>query len=87
MKSRILSLAAGLIASVPLFLSSCQDEDYGYTSEQIAYRTNFEKKFGKIKDIQTFDMSSYNLNRLGLQGGPKYSGQTRAAGDSICHCL
>lgn len=79
MKSRILSLAAGLIASVPLFLSSCQDEEFGYTPEQIAYRTNFEKKFGKIKDIPTFDLSSYNLNRLGLEGGPTFIGKTRAA--------
>lgn len=71
MKSSILSLAiVGLIASVPLLLSSCQDEELGYTAEQIAYRTNFEKSFGKIKDIPTFDLSSYNLARMGLVGGP-----------------
>lgn len=83
MKSIILSFTVGLMASAAFLLSSCQDEELGYTAEQIAYRTNFEKSFGKIKDIPTFDMSSYNLNRLGLQGGPKYTGITRAAGDNV----
>ena len=58
---------------------SCQDEELGYTADQIAYRTNFEKAFGKISDVPTWDFSSYNLARLGLQGGPTV-GMTRAGG-------
>lgn len=59
----------GILASALLF-SGCQDEDYGYTSEQIAYRTNFEKMYGKVAEDQTWDFSSYNLRKLGLAGGP-----------------
>lgn len=59
---------------------SCQDEELGYTADQIAYRTNFEKAFGKISDVPTWDFSSYNLARLGLQGGPGAMGTTRAGG-------
>lgn len=64
-------------------LTSCQDEDFGFTAEQIAYETSFSKKFGKIKDIPTFDLSTYNLNKMGLQGGPSAVGQTRATGTSF----
>lgn len=59
----------GILASALLF-SGCQDEDYGYTSEQIAYRTNFEKMYGKIDPDQIWDFSTYNLGKLGLTGGP-----------------
>lgn len=66
-------LGGGVLASLLLLsssLTSCQDEDYGYTAEQIAYQTNFEKTFGKIAPDQIWDFSSYNLERLGLSGGP-----------------
>ena len=57
MKSSILSLAVvGLIASAPLFLSSCQDEELGYTAKQISYLSNFEKTFGKINSDQNWDL-------------------------------
>lgn len=61
-----------------LLASSCQDEDFGYTSEQIAYKTNFEKSFGNIASDQIWDFSTYNLTRLGLEGGPSIE-TTRAS--------
>lgn len=72
-----LFVALGITSAA--ILASCQDEDFGYTSDQIAYRTNFEKTFGKVSDIPTWDFSSYNLARLGLAGGPGASGMTRAS--------
>lgn len=65
-------LGSGALASLLLssVLTSCQDEDFGYTAEQIAYQSNFEKAFGKVTDIPTWDLSSYNLKQLGLKGGP-----------------
>lgn len=71
-------LFASLGLTSAAILASCQDEDFGYTADQIAYRTNFEKTFGKVSDIPTWDFSSYNLARLGLAGGPGASGMTRA---------
>ena len=62
-------LAVMGLASMTAFMS-CQDEDFGYEPKQIAYRTNFEKTYGKIDKDQIWDLSSYNLNRLGLEGGP-----------------
>ncbi len=78
MKSKTQLLAAGLIASVSLTMSSCQDEDFGYTAEQIAYHTNFEKAFASYKNVETWDFSTYNLHNLGLEGGPSFHGKTRA---------
>lgn len=57
-------------------LTACQDEDFGYTAERIAYESNFRDFFGTVDKDQTWDLSSYNLSRLGLEGGP--SGDTRA---------
>ena len=59
----------GILASA-LLLSGCQDEDYGYTADQIAYQTNFQKAYGKISEVPTWDLSSYNLKKMGLTGGP-----------------
>lgn len=80
-KSNLSALALISMASI-VSLSACQDEDFGYTSEEIAYRTNFEKKFKDYKNVETWDFSTYNLNKLGLEGGPSFNGQTRAAGNS-----
>lgn len=65
-------LGSGALASLLLssVLTGCQDEDFGYTAEEIAYQSNFEKTFGKISSDQIWDFSSYNLERLGLTGGP-----------------
>lgn len=79
MGKKHLLLAMSGLASLML-LGSCQDEDLGYSAEQIAFRTNFEKAFSNYKDVETWDFSTYNLNKLGLEGGPSYNGQTRAGG-------
>lgn len=71
-----LFVALGITSAA--ILASCQDEDFGYTADQIAYRTNFEKMYGSVKDIPTWDFSSYNLRQMGLAGGLGSSGMTRA---------
>lgn len=77
MSQKPLNLLWGGITTL-LLLGSCQDEDFGYSSQQIVYQSNFEKAFGKLSPNQIWDFSSYNLNRLGLEGGPAYAGLTRA---------
>lgn len=71
------------IATLAATLSSCQDEEFGYTAEQIAYESNFRKAFGNLSNIPTFDLSTYNLNRLGLEGGPSNDYRTRASGSDV----
>lgn len=65
-----------------LMATSCHEEDFGYTSDQIAYKTNFEKKYGKIKPDQTWDLTTYNLKKMGLVGGPSAMMKTRALTDT-----
>lgn len=73
-------------AASSLALSSCQDEDYGFTSDEVrasVYKRNFESAIGEISEDQIWDFSSYNLRKLGLAGGPSANrsgstGQTRA---------
>lgn len=63
------ALSASLLAG----MTSCQDEDFGYGVDEVrasVYARNFENYFGKISPDQTWDLSSYNLNQLGLKGGP-----------------
>lgn len=57
-------LSSGAIASLLLSVSlvSCQDEDYGFTSEEIraaAYDRNFIAKYGEIDPEQSWDLSKY----------------------------
>lgn len=67
-----------LSASVTLvlmpLLTGCQDEDFGYTAQEIAYQSNFVKTYGKIPADKSWDLSSW----AGWTE-PK-SGATRAAG-------
>lgn len=72
----------GLAASLMLF-SGCQDEEFGYTKEDIKMQTSFEKHFGELKPDQIWDFSSYNLNRLGLEGGFNNVGKTRIAYNGV----
>ncbi len=61
-----------------LLVISCQDEDFGYTEEEIfrnAYERNFEAKYGKIDSNQSWDFSTHA--RIG--GGSL----TRAMGDFV----
>ncbi len=75
---KLTTLASLSMASLAI-LASCQDEDFGYTTQDVrnsVYARNFEKHYGKIAADQTWDFSRDNLDRLGLVGGP--TAQTRA---------
>ena len=75
-------LALGAVASLAV-LAGCQDEDFGYSKEQIQVQSSFEKHFGELKPDQIWDFSSYNLNRLGLEGGFNNVGKTRTAYNGV----
>ncbi len=81
MKHKFL-FSLGLASSI-LLLGSCQDEEFGYTADQIAYQSNFEKMYGKISEDQIWDFSSYNLKKLGLTGGPSNNLLTRGTPDDV----
>lgn len=56
-------MASIALATLP-FLTSCQDEDFGYTSEEVrasVYDRNFIKYYGEIPENQSWDLSSYGL--------------------------
>lgn len=60
-------LGSGALASLLLssVLTGCQDEDFGYTSEEIraaAYDRNFIAKYGEIDPDQNWDLSKYANN-------------------------
>lgn len=64
-----------------LLVISCQDEDFGYTQEEIfrnAYERNFVKAFGPIDPNQSWDFSMYAYNPARAVSSAK----TRAAGDA-----
>lgn len=72
---KILFIILGLIVS--LIAVSCQDEDFGYTEQDVfkgAYKRNFEKEFGKIDPNQSWDLSAHGRSVNKLQG-------TRATSD------
>lgn len=80
MKHKFL-FSLGLTSSI-LLLGSCQDENFGYTKQDVrdsVYARNFEKMYGEIAEDQTWDFSSYNLKKLGLEGGPSAT-DTRSSG-------
>lgn len=57
---RYLFFIITLITSLLAF--SCQDEDFGFTQEEVfkgAYERNFEAKYGKIDPNQSWDLSRY----------------------------
>lgn len=70
-------LALGSLATLMLF-SGCQDEEFGYTKEEINTQASFERHFGKIAPDQIWDFSSYNLNRLGLESNFSHLATTAA---------
>lgn len=41
------------------FLTSCQDEDFGYSADQIKYEKSFTKIYGEIPEGKSWDMSSF----------------------------
>ncbi len=64
MKRQTLSAIATLGIAALSILTSCQDEDFGYSSEDVragVYDRNFIKYYGEIPENQSWDMSSYGL--------------------------
>lgn len=72
-------LGSGALASLLLssVLTSCQDEDFGYTAEQIAYESNFTKKFGEIPSDMTWDFTTY-ARRQNISSDSEPTPETRA---------
>lgn len=70
---KYLFLIIALITS--LMATSCQDEDFGFTIDEIKYTTAFEKAFGKIPEYQNWDFyqqanrTGNGLTRAGSGGG------------------
>lgn len=63
-------LGSGALASLLLssVLTGCQDEDFGYTSEEIrdsVYDRNFIAHFGEIDPEQSWDLSKYAVSSDG----------------------
>lgn len=69
-----------IISFLALTVMSCSEEDFGYTKDEIVYKQNFEKTYGKIKSNQVWDFTTYNLKKLGLVGGPNAAMGTRTQG-------
>lgn len=65
--------AASLGAMALALLPSCQDEDFGYTAEQIKYAKIFTEKYGEIPSDKSWDLSSsanaYNPSFTRASGG------------------
>lgn len=51
-------LSVALSASLLAGLTSCQDEDFGYSADQIKYAKNFVERYGAIPADKSWDMSS-----------------------------
>lgn len=78
------SLVYALLSMTTLaILASCQDEDFGYTTEEVragVYDRNFIKYYGEIPENQSWDLSSFGLIER-LRVARENEGQTRGTGD------
>lgn len=62
-----------LFVGTALMLSSCQDEDFGYTAEQIRYETAWKKELGTIDPLHDFNLAT----RTGIYVVPSVSSHIR----------
>ena len=67
--------AAALGAMALALLPSCQDEDFGYTAEQIKYAKSFTEKYGEIPADKSWDLTTWAQMNNASSGT---STQTRA---------
>lgn len=76
-------LSVALSASLLAGMTSCQDEDFGYAKDQIAYETNFKKAFGEIPADKSWDLSSAAnwVDPLTADHTASETRATRAGGD------
>lgn len=80
MKHKFL-FSLGLTSSI-LLLGSCQDEEFGYTKQEIAYESNFTKKFGEIPSDMTWDFTTY-ARRQSISSDSEPTPETRAGLGSL----
>lgn len=52
-------LSVALSASLLAGMTSCQDEDFGYSADQIKYNKSFTDIYGKIPADKSWDLSSF----------------------------
>lgn len=74
MNRYLLFIFSALITSLTI-LTGCQDEDFGFTQEEIfrnAYERNFIKTYGEIDPNQSWDLSSFNLTHRETRAGSDY---------------
>lgn len=86
----IKSLVYALLSMTTLaILASCQDEDFGYTAEDVkkgAFGRNFENEYGKIDPDQSWDLTNYMTRTAKYDDEAlvdyllRNGGQTRASG-------
>lgn len=73
--------AAGVLAlaaSLPLVLTGCQDEEFGYSAEYIKYQKSFTQKYGEIPADKSWDLTTWAQ----MHNAPA-NGQTRAGAGSV----
>lgn len=51
-------MPAVVLAAASLSLSGCQDEDFGFNANEIAYKKNIEAVYGKIDPQQDFNLAA-----------------------------
>lgn len=50
-------MSAAVLAAASLSLSGCQDEDFGYTAEEIAFVKNFKQIYGEVDQTQDWNLA------------------------------
>lgn len=65
-------------------MSSCQDEDFGYSADHIKYEKSFKNLYGDFPADKSWDMSSYtNLYNPDASNGSETRAVTRGGSDGI----
>lgn len=66
-------LSVALSASLLAGMTSCQDENFGYSADQIKYAKNFTELYGKIPADKSWDLTSWAQNQQ-MQADSKVEG-------------
>lgn len=86
-------LSVALSASLLAGMTSCQDEDFGYSADQIKYAKNFVDLYGEIPADKSWDLSSFAGwvdvcdNTSATRAGGGSSGPTRGPLEKDTHYL
>lgn len=77
-KPRLFAASLGVVALT--LLPSCQDEDFGYSAEQIRYAKSFTEVYGEIPTDKNWDLSSFaSWTDVVNNGGTRAGGYSNAA--------